>query len=100
MSQALPEKVDIERKDHIPESDRTEDRDKAAKVIDEMWPAKLQDIAEEAGYSPQHIRNVVSKYYRTIEKDGSSGEITITIPSDVENPQDYLKGLTDAMEAQ
>lgn len=98
MSQALPEKVDIERKTNIPEENRTPDRDKAAKVIDDMWPAKVQDIAEEAGYSPQHIRNTLELYYNTVEKD--SGEITITIPSDVENPHDYLKGLTDAMEAQ
>lgn len=98
MSQALPEQFDIERKENVPEDDRTPDRDKAAEVIDDMWPAKLDKIAEEAGYSRQHIRNTIDFYYNIMEEEAEE-EITITIPSDVE-PRSYLKGVTDAMEAQ
>lgn len=85
----------LERKANIPEEDRTPDRDNAAEVIDEMWPAALSEIADEAGYSRQHIRNVISLYYVTVENEPDEHSQTpksITIPDDVENQEDYLLG--------
>lgn len=104
MSQALADQYKLERKDEIPEDVRTPDRDKAAKVIDDMWPAKLKKIAEEAGYSRQHIKNTIAAYYDMVEYEDEAEEeateddtITIEVPSDVETGS-YLRGVADSLE--
>ena len=97
--QALPEQYDIERLDH-PET-QTEERERMADVLDEHWGTgkTLAEMAEIAGYSRQHVKNTLSSHYRMIEKDDETDEITITIPDNVD-ARSYLKGVTDAMEAQ
>ena len=102
MSQALADKMEIRRKDNIPDEVRTPDRDKAAKVIDEMWPAHLNEIADESGYSRQHIRNVLSHYYQTEERDEPQRErkengLTIQVPDNVDKSS-YLRGVVDGMD--
>ena len=104
MSQpALPDQYDIEQK-NTPDK-RTEGQDEMADVLEEHWGTgkTLDQMAAIAGYSRQHARNCLSNYYNMIEKtentDGNE-DITITIPSDVENPADYLRAVTDMLEAQ
>lgn len=65
----------IERVD-VPDSKRTDQKDDAATTIDEMWPATLTDIATEAGYSRQHIRNTLDLYFRP----ASHSTITVPLP--------------------
>lgn len=61
---------EIERKENIPKKDQTDDRDEAADAIERMWPATLTEIAEETGYSRQHIRNTLDVYYRPANTSG------------------------------
>ena len=97
--QALPEQFEIERLDY-PEK-QTEGQDEMADVLDEHWGTgkTLAEMAEIGGYSRQHARNTLENYFQMIEKNDESGEITITIPDNVD-ARSYLKGVTDAMEAQ
>ena len=104
MSQpALPDQYDIERK-NTPDK-RTEGREAMADVLEEHWDTgkTLEQMAAIAGYSRQHAKNTIDSHFRMIEKtetDDGQEEITITIPSDVENPSDYLRAVTDMLEAQ
>lgn len=83
------------RKAHIPDSDRTPDRDDAAEAIAELWPAPLSEIAEESGYSRTHVQNTLDRYF--YQPDGDVPErnglrITIEVPRDVDHPPSFLQG--------
>ncbi len=103
MSQALHEQYGgIERREN-PTKD-TEDRQKMADVIEEMWPAQLNDMADEAGYSRQHCKNVLDSHFRLIERDDEpqtesedTNGLTIQVPDNVDKSS-YLRGLVDGME--
>jgi len=63
----------IERKP-VPKHDKTEDRDNAARFIEEMWPASCTKIGEEAGYSRQFISKVLKLYFRPADSADNGGE--------------------------
>ena len=56
-----------------PESD-TEERQDAADYIEEMWPASLTAIADAAGYSRQHIVNVIESHFREVDGEPEKPE--------------------------
>lgn len=78
------EAEELERVDP-PDEQRTDARDEAADWIEDMWPATLSDIAEESGFSRQHIRNTLDTYFRPA---GSSLQTMAAQP-------DTLEGLED-----
>lgn len=89
----------IQRKDDVPEEYRTDDRDAAAEYITEevveegRWPVTMTQIANETGYSRQHIKNVLEYYFEaTRAKDEPPRQIEV--PEDVD-AQSYLRGFID-----
>lgn len=87
----------IERIDN-PEPD-TEERKKQADVIDELWhtDATISEMAEEAGYSRQHVINTLESHYNVVERsDETSEEETIEVPKSVlddrEKREAFLRG--------
>lgn len=76
--------AEIRRKDSVPEQDRTDDRDEAADAIEEMWPSTLTEIAEEAGFSRQHIKNTLELYFELVNQpDENRVSLDIHIPEDL-----------------
>lgn len=112
MAQSRLERPEIVRKDPVPEEVRTEERDEAADYIEEMWPAKLSEIAEESGFSVSHVHNTLDKYFTRLDGDesrrsvnGGGGErpktqappadVPVEIPDDIETVRErraYLRG--------
>lgn len=95
---------DLERVD-VPPSERTEARDDAAEYIEEMWPTTLTEIAEESGYSRQHVKNTLSRYFKPAEEEGNNMEITAGDAPDLNLPgherellQAYRLGYRDGFE--
>ena len=116
----------IALKDDIPSSERTPGRDEAAEYIQEeviekdRWPMDLTEIADEAGWSRQHIKNTLDAYFREVDNGTEESVVetsddtprTITkrvsgrkvqdeiardviyleIPEDVNDPEDYVRG--------
>lgn len=104
---------DIERKQHIPAEVRTDGKDEVAdwiesEIIDNgRWPMDMQDIAEEAGWSRQHVTNTIRDYFET--KDGGAtlsindtrAQIEFEVPGGVDRQsyvQGYLRGWLDGTE--
>lgn len=99
----------IRRRRFVPEDDRTEDRDKAADYIQKevitagRWPMTMTEIADETGYSRQHIANTLDAYFEPVNGEGDepareertihspNGPATVEIPPDVDN-ESYLRG--------
>lgn len=77
-------KPQIRRKDSIPESARTPDRDEAAEYIEDMWPATLSDISDESGYSVSHIHNTLNKYFERVNEDFEGGGQTAKATNDTQ----------------
>lgn len=74
---SLKEASRIERKPHVPDKHRTHDRTKVADWIEEHAANEWQDwkhreIAEETGYSRQHVDKVVEYYF---QPEGESGDV-------------------------
>ena len=97
----IPPGTPIRRKEHVPDSVRTEKKDEAADVIEELWPAPKTEIADVAGCSRTHIDNVLEDYFEEIQHPGvrtSDGngrpEVRIEIPDDAEEDS-YLRGYFD-----
>lgn len=104
----------IKRKANVPEHQRTEGKDEAADYILEQiieenrWPMNLEDIAEETGWSRQHIANTIRDYYQPAHSDEEGGEVEISegrarvefdVPPDVDEEsyvRGYLSGWSDA----
>lgn len=89
----------LERIDN-PEPD-TDERQQAADVIEDMWPAHVNDIADATEFSHGHIRNVLESHYRYVDPDRpeepiKDREITITVPKGVSDPLDYAEGWINA----
>jgi len=105
----------IELKDSIPSNVRTPGKDDAAEYIQEevvekgRWPMDLNKIAEEAGWSRQHIKNTIDDYFivgnggedetksKVVETVSVPDEIArdviyLEIPKDVTDPEDYVRG--------
>lgn len=96
----------MQLKDPLPDDVRTPDRDNAAEQIqDLMQEGRFEemskaDVADEIGYSRQHVSNVLDTYFQessngtqeTVEPQGET--IEITIPENV-NKADYLQGFFD-----
>lgn len=107
-----------ELKANIPDSARTPGKDDAAEYIQSevldkgRWPMDLTDIADEAGWSRQHIANTLDSYF-TFKENGNSLDVetitdeletdtlpvelvaemgTIQIPDDVYDPMDFVRG--------
>ena len=90
---------DLVRVDN-PEPD-TEERRAVVPIIEDMWPASPEEIAEQTDFSHGHVRNTLSSHFRFVDPDESKESDdfeTITIPSDVQNKADFLKGYTEAMQ--
>lgn len=94
----------IRRKDSIDKSVRTPDKDKAAKTIERMvdergWPIPATELAEEAGYSAQHLRNTLRDYFVPVDEEQThvdrteqeTESVEVTIPEDVDK-ESYLRG--------
>lgn len=77
VSEQLKRAESIRRKQSIPSSQRTDGRDKAAEVIEDMWPSSLSDIADATEYSRQHIANTLEAYFEPADKQIDT---TIDIP--------------------
>lgn len=102
----------IKLKDNIPDDVRTPGKDDAAEYIQEevlargRWPMDYSEMAEESGWSRQHIRNVIKTHFVEVDKsaetDGNGNASlrgrTLTIPDDVENVTDYLRGVQAGLE--
>jgi hypothetical protein len=79
-----------------PEPD-TEERREAAETIDALWrtDATLTDMAEESGFSRQHIVNVLDSHFMLIEPEETQEE-TIEVPrsvlDDPEKREAWLRG--------
>lgn len=89
----------IRRKDSVPDSKRTADRDAAADYIetdvvaDGRWPVSMTQIAQETNYSRQHIANVLEYYFEPTEPDRDPRRIEP--PEDVADEGSYLRGFID-----
>lgn len=98
----------ITPKDRIDPNERTPGKDQAAEWIQEhvVDPDKWDDytisqMADESGWSRQHLRNTVQDYFdhieatendtseTTVEHNGT--DLTITVPNDVDK-ESYLRG--------
>lgn len=69
VSASLKEADRIERRTHVPDKHRTPERSKVADWIEEHaaddWQEWThQEIADETGYSRQHVDNVVEYYFQ------------------------------------
>lgn len=74
---SLKEASRIERKPHVPDKHRTPDRTKVADWIEEHAANEWQEwthaeIAEETGYSRQHVDKVVEYYF---QPEGESSDV-------------------------
>lgn len=69
----------LRRRRQIPQGKRTEARDAAASWIEEnvieedRWPLTYTEMAEESGWSRQHIANTIEYYFA--EADTESQEV-------------------------
>ena len=102
----------LEPREPLPEDVRTDGKDDAAKFLwDEIiqpgrWPMPLSDIADESGWSRQHISNTIQTYFEEPEEETNTvrvatGEETLeraalTIPENVDR-QSYLRGYVDCL---
>lgn len=94
---------DIVRKDHVPKEDRTKGKDQAADWIQEnviergRWPMDMQEIAEECGYSRQHVTNTIRDYFEVagapieMELEGERAHIEFDVPP-TDDPDAYVRG--------
>ena len=84
-SEKLSKQFDLTRKDSPDVA--TEARDDCANTIGEMWPDEptLGEIANESGYSRQHVKNTIASHFEKVDKDkeSESESITIRIPDGV-----------------
>lgn len=53
----------IRRRDDIPPSDRTQERDRVAEYIERLWPETFTTIAEEADCSRQLVSKTAELYF-------------------------------------
>lgn len=91
--------ADIQLKDEIPESVRTEGKDDAARIIQDKidngsWPVPLTELAEKTDWSRAHYQNTIRDYFEP--GDGEENEthvntMHITVPKDVDR-ESYLRG--------
>jgi hypothetical protein len=105
---------EIRRKDHVLPEDRTEGKDDVADFIEReiveagRWPMDMQDVAEEVGYSRQHVTNTIRDYFEVdgapveIAVDGNRAHIEFDVPP-TDDPdayvRGYLRGWLDARES-
>lgn len=94
---------DIQRKDDIEKHRRTEGKTEAADWIEEniisegRWPVNLEDMAEESGWSRQHIAGTLRDYFEvagggfSISANEGRAHIEFDIPGDVEEDS-YIRG--------
>ena len=96
---------DLERVEN-PEPD-TPERAEMADIIEEMWPANVQEIADNSDWSHGHARNTIESHFRYVDPKEDTVDspeeplkdekfIEVRIPNDVE-PEAYLRGLLDGM---
>lgn len=104
----------IVRKESVAEDKRTPGKDDAADHIAELWGLSLSEIAEQTGYSRQHIKNALDDYYDLYDEppanvpddeiihpdaepepktnsDNPGSELPIDIPDDVDR-ESFVKG--------
>jgi len=80
---AIKEATDLQRKAHVPDHDRTPDRDELARWIDKEivnggldWSeTTIQDISQMADWSREHVSNVLDRYFVPASQAGG-GDIT------------------------
>lgn len=98
--------ANIKRKESIPPEDRTEGKDQAAEIIDELresgeWPVPLTQLNDETEWSRSHYKNTLSDYYEIVDEDNrdathahENGRFVIEVPEDVDR-MSYLRGWID-----
>lgn len=103
----MSEHETLRRKSAVPPSDRTEERDAAADWIEQnvieqgRWPMTYTEIAEETGWSRQHISNTISDYFTT---ETSEAETDPEAPQEKGDGRDneifrvYRTGVQDGIE--
>lgn len=77
VSDTLKNATRLQRKASIRNSERTGSRDEVADWIEEHaaddWNEwTMTDIAEEVGYSRQHVANTVEAYFEPVDREGNS----------------------------
>lgn len=103
-------KGEIRRKTNLDDDIRTPGKDDAADWIEEniieegTWPVNVTDIEDDAGYSRQHLTNVVKEYFEPGEagedtqesaESAKRGGVTITVPDDVKDEESFLRGVAE-----
>lgn len=72
----------IVRKSEVDESKTTPAKDDAADQIEEYWGIPLSDIAEQSGYSRQHIKNALDDYFDLFDsRDDAPQEANVIKPT-------------------
>lgn len=93
--------ADSIRRIDVPPEDRTEKRDQAAELIEEMWGPDItfKDIAKkseerfEKGFSRQHVSNTLRRYFEPAEESRSSSSNEARTDEDLpEDTREYLMG--------
>lgn len=103
VSARIKEATALQRKRVVPDSDRTPARDDAADwieanvVSEDVWPEwTISAIADEAGYSREHISKVLDLYFDPAGQAGS-GPLAEALGGavDAEASADYRAGYRD-----
>lgn len=101
----------------LPDDIRTPQRDEVARYIlndvlpSNRWPMQMTELAEETGYSRQHVTNVVKLYFTDatetsehesdaemvdmdrVDRQGiRADQLNIQIPDNVVNRESYVRG--------
>lgn len=89
----------LRRRQQVPEGNRTEARDAAASWIEDevlsedRWPMTYTNMAEESGWSRQHIANTIENYF--VEVDTEDDQIGHEVSNVFEA---YRRGYSDGWE--
>lgn len=110
----MPIQYELQIKPDLPGEVRTQGKDDAAEKILEMQDRgdlkgkSAREIAEEIDWSRSHVQAVLEEYFEPVgASEGTSIDhgsmdggrrLTISIPDDVENERDYLRGYVDGMQ--
>lgn len=94
----------IRLKDSIPNNVRTPGKDDAAEYIQSevldkgRWPMDYSEMAEESGWSRQHLKNTIDAYFsEETAKNGDAElqanrfQIDVDVPADVD-AESYIRG--------
>lgn len=106
-------RYDLRRRNRVPVEGRTKERAVASnwletELVDKgRWPVELVQLADESGWSRQHIKNTLDYYFEPVRDEQvddvqteiiqhDNGRIQIDIPADVDKVS-YLRGYLDGV---